>query len=138
VRRGDTTFEEAYESGTVSHAAKRIYEVVSAHETILVEEIKQAGKFSREEKSAFDKALTELQMSFYISNCGRRYKVSKKGEEYGMASTKFCTTERFWGEDFLAKAAVIDPEDAKKKITAQILKINPDAQGKKIRKFIMN
>jgi len=138
VRRGDTTFEEAYEGGTISHAAKRIYKVVSSHETILVEEIKQAGKFSREEKSAFDKALTELQMSFYISNCGRRYKVSKKGEEYGMASTMFCMTERFWGEDFLAKAAVIEPEAAKKKITAHILKINPNAQAKKINKFIMN
>ncbi|MCL2357916.1 MAG: hypothetical protein FWC70_12325 [Defluviitaleaceae bacterium] len=138
VRRGDTTFDEAYADGTISHFAKRIYDVVSARETIVVEEIKSDGKFSREEKFAFDKALTELQMNFYISNCGRRYKVSKKGEEYGMASTVFCTTERFWGEDVLEQAAGINAENAKNKITAQILKINPDAQEKKIYKFIMN
>ncbi|MCL1845453.1 MAG: hypothetical protein FWF77_06085 [Defluviitaleaceae bacterium] len=138
VRRGDASFEDAYEDGTVSHFAKRIYDVISAHESLPVEDVKQMGGFSREDKFGFDKALTELQMKFFISNCGRRYKVSKKGEEYGMASTLFCTTERFWGEEIFEQAASIDVEDAKNRISAQVLKINPEAQEKKIVKFIQN
>ncbi|MCL2578042.1 MAG: hypothetical protein FWE27_08335 [Defluviitaleaceae bacterium] len=135
VRRGGLSFDEAYEDGTISHFAKRIYDVVTAYETLPTEELKRLGGFSREDKSGFDRALTELQMKMFVSPCGRRYKVSQKGEEYGMSSTMFCTTERLFGDVF-EQAASIDTEDAKNKIMAQVLKINPIAQEKKIIKFI--
>jgi len=137
VRQGGIEFDEAYEDGTISHFAKRIYDVVSANETIQVDDIKRLGGFSREEKSGFDRGLTELQMKMFISPCGRRYKVSKKGEEYGMASTVFCTTRRFWGDDIFEEAANIDADEAAERIRAQILKLNPSAEDKKINKFIL-
>jgi len=137
VRRGGIAFDEAYENGAISHFAKRIYDVVSAHETLPVEVIKRLGGFSREDKSGFDRALTELQMKLFISPCGRRYKVSRKGEEYGMASTVFCTTKRFLGEDILEEAAKINTDEAIEKIRAQVLKLNPLAEDKKIEKFIL-
>jgi len=137
VRRGGISFEDAYESGTISHFAKRIYDVVSAHEAIQVEEIKHMGKFSREDKSGFDRALTELQMKMFISPCSRKYKVSQKGEAYGMASTIFCVTEHLFGESVFEQAQSIDKEDAKCKIREQVLKINPSAEDKKVAKFIL-
>ena len=72
VRQGGVGFDEAYENGEVSHFAKRIYDVVSDSETLPVEEIKRLGGFSREDKSRFDKAMTELQMKMFISPCGLR------------------------------------------------------------------
>ena len=42
VRRRGTPFVDAYESGKISHAAKRIYDAVAAHGTLPVEEIKSS------------------------------------------------------------------------------------------------
>ena len=136
VRQGGVSFDEAHDNGLISHFAKRIYDVVSTNETLAVEEIKRLGGFSRENKSVFDRALTELQMKLFISPCGRRYKVSQKGEEYGMASTMYCTTERFWGDEIFEKTDNINPDEAVEKIRKQILKLNPSAEDKKISKFI--
>ena len=137
VRRGGVEFDDAYEDGTISHFAKRIYDIVSANETIPVEEIKRLGGFSREDKSRFDRTMTELQMKLFISPCGRRMKVSKNGEEYGWSSTVFCTTERFWDESIFEEATKTTADEAFEKIKTQILKLNPSAEDKKIKKFIL-
>ena len=137
ARRGGFSFEDAYFEGSVSQGAKRIYEVVSAYDSLPLHEIKRLAGFSREEKSKFDRALTELQMKLFISPSGRKMKVSKSGEEYGMASTMFSTTEQFWGDGVFDEASKINKNEAIEKITAQILKINPSAQDKNIKKFII-
>ena len=136
VRRNGITFDEAYESGTISHFAKRVYDIVVDSDTVQVEDIKRLGGFSREEKSSFDRALVELQMKMFIMPCTRRHKISKVGELYGMASTVFSTTENLWGQEMFNQAANITPAQAKEKISAQVLKLNPRAEEKKILKFI--
>lgn len=136
IRRGNKSFEEAYEEGTISNAAKRIYKAIEDYGTLPLHGIKVLAAFAKEEKSEFDKALVELQMKMYLTMCGRQQKISKKGEEYGWSSTVFCTTESFWGEEVFDKAAKIDREIAMQKITEQIIRLNPDAQEKKIVKFI--
>ena len=130
VRRGGMTFDEAYESGTISHAAKRIYDIALIHDSIPVDEIKRLGGFSREDKSVFDRALTELQMKMYLTICGNHQKRS-------MPSNVFCTTERFFGDSMFNEADKISKEQAFEKIRAQVLKLNPGAQDKKISKFIL-
>ena len=137
ARRGKTDFPEAYESGTLSHAAKRIYGVVLDYGTLPLHAIKQLAGFGSEEKSRFDGALTELQMRMFLTMCGRQQKLSQKGEEYGWYSTVFCTTEQFWGEDLFAQAAKISKNDAVEAITKQVLLLNPEAEAKKIQKFIL-
>ena len=101
-----------------------------------VESIKQLAGFSREDKAGFDRALTELQMRMFITVCGAQRKLSKKGGEYGMSSTIFCTTERFFGADVFEKAASIKPEAARDKIMTQALKLSPHVPEKKMLKFI--
>ena len=137
VRRGGSTFEEEYSDGKISHYAKRIYEVVANSKGgVPLEEIKRLGGFTKEDKSKFDSALTLLQMKLYIATCGSRLKRNNYGEEYGWASTMFCTTEEFWGEDVFEAAASIAVEDAIAKISEQILRLNPEAEQKKMLKFI--
>ena len=137
VRRGDVNFQEAYDAGKISHAAKRIYSAVQEYGTLPLHAIKQIAGFGAEEKSRFDAALTELQMKMYLSMCGRQQKLSQKGEEYGWYSTVFCTTEQFWGEELFAQAAKISKDEAIQAITKQVLALNPLAQEKKIKKFIV-
>jgi hypothetical protein len=136
ARRRGRDFAEEYASGTISHMAKRIYETVAQNGTLPLHAIKQLGGFGKEDKSAFDRSLTELQMKLYLTMCGRQQKLSKKGEEYGWSSTVFCTTEDFFGVDVFAKAAKIPEKEASEKITEQILRLNPEAEPKKIVKFI--
>ena len=71
VRRGKKELQEEYEEGNVTIMAKRIYDVLSEEKELPVHLLKQYGGFSGEDKSGFDKALTQLQMDFYISICGR-------------------------------------------------------------------
>lgn len=136
VRRNGSSFEEEYEAGTINHMAKRIYELIRAEGTLPVHGIKALLGIAREDKSQFDRALTELQMRLYITMCGRQQKLSRKGEEYGWSSTVFCLTEEFWEKQVFEEAAKMTETAAAECITAQIMKLNPDAQMKKIAKFI--
>ena len=134
VRRNGESFEDAYEQGRISHTAKRIYDIVSQN-YIALHEIKTQGGFGKEDKSQFDRAMMELQMGFYITMTGRKQKKNKYGIEYGWNSTVFTTVENFWVErDFdLPK---LDAMESYEKIRTQILKLNPNAEEKVIRKFI--
>lgn len=134
VRRKGETFEEAYEDGTVSGMAKRIYDIVSGAR-IAFHEIKQSGGFGREDNAKFERAIVELQMRMFITMCGRSQKKNKYGEAYGWNSTVFTTVEDFWLERGFSLPN-LDPARSCEKIREQILKLNPAAEQKKINKFI--
>ncbi|MCL2122318.1 MAG: hypothetical protein FWH28_08740 [Clostridiales bacterium] len=136
LRRSGETFAEAYEDGKYSHNAKRIYDTLSAHGELPFHEIKAHGGFDRAGQSRFEKALVDLQMGLYITICGESQKRNKYGEAYGWSSTVFCLTEQFWPQDVFDKAAGVTAEEAESAITSQVLRLNPAANLKKIRKFI--
>ena len=136
ARRQGRTLAQMYNDGLVSQYAKRIYEVLQDGGAVPLHGIKQIAGFAKEDKSKFDRALIELQMGLFITMCGTRQKISARGEEYGWASTMFCKTEMFWGDDVFAAAKKITPQQAEQAITKQVLGLNPNAQHKKIVKFI--
>lgn len=135
VRRKGESFEDAYERGTVSQTDKRIYDIISETGKTAFHEIKQLGGFRKEDNSKFERAIVELQMRMYITMCGRAQKINKYGEGYGWNSTVFTTVEDFW----VARGIFLpdfDPAENYEKIKAQILNLNPEADKKKIDKFI--
>ena len=134
VRRKGESFEEVYARGGISHTAKRIYEIVLAGETPL-HEIKAVGGFGREDKAQFDKAMVELQMGLFITVTGRQQKKNKHGVEYGWNSTVFATVEDFWKRRGFA-IPELDPKESSERIRQQILRLNPLAEEKTIRKFM--
>ena len=134
VRRKGETFEEAYESGNISQMAKQIYDIVSKEE-IALHEIKQLGGWGREDNARFDRAMVELQMGLFITMCGRAQKVNKYGKGYGWNSTVFTTVEDFWEKRGLSLSD-LDPAESYDKIRVQVQKLNPEAEQKKITKFI--
>lgn len=136
VRRDGASFDERYAEGASSHFAKRIYETLGEHGALPVHAIKQLAGFSGEYKSKFDRALIELQTDMFITMCGRQQKRSKLGEGYGWSSTVFCTTEEFFGDQVFEEAGRISEKEAVDRITEQIYKLNPDAEVRKIKKFI--
>lgn len=136
ARRRGQSFAEEYEDGLISHNAKKIYEIICANGTLPLHAIKQIGGFGKEDKSKFDRAIVELQMKMYLTMCGTQQKLSQKGEEYGWSSTVFCKVEDFFGEEIIRQAEALDRQEAIEQIKAQVYRLNPEAQEKKIMKFI--
>jgi len=136
ARRESLTFDEAYDGGTISHFAKRIYDVVADSGALPTHMIKQLAGFSREDKAGFDRALTELQMKMHLTMCGCQQKKTMLGKEFAWASTVLTTTESFFDKSIFEEADSISKEAAFEKIKEQILKLNPSASDNKIKKFI--
>lgn len=135
IRRRNESFEEAYKSGTVSRTAKKIYDIVSANGATAFNEIKLIGEFRKEDNPKFERAITELQTRMFITMCGRKQKKNKYGESYGWNSTVFTTTEDFWNLRGVS-LPYYNPAESYEKIKAQIFKLNPEADIKKIDRFI--
>lgn len=136
VRRGNKVLEEEFEEGNISQAAKRIYLCVSEHKELPVHLIKQQCGFAKEEKSKFDSAVTELQMKFYIAMCGSTRKVSGNGEEYGWKSNVFCLAEDLFEHEYMDIAYSLKEEEAFEAIKSRLLSLQPQADGKRLNKFI--
>lgn len=135
VRRRGETFEETYERGVISTEARRIYEIVSEGPTAL-HDLKTLGGFGKSEKSRFDRAILDLQMGLFITVSGQQQKRNQYGMEYGWSSTVFSTAEDFWAERGL-ELCDLDPDESYDRIRSRIRTLNPAAEEKTIRRFIL-
>ncbi|HOP11273.1 MAG TPA: hypothetical protein PK629_07265 [Oscillospiraceae bacterium] len=133
--RRSLSFGEEYRRGTVTNAAKRIYDTINAYGLLAVHEIKRFGGFGRDEKSTFERALIELQMQMAITACGQKQRQTKNNKPYGWPVTVFCTPEDFWAARGMTLADM-DPVISEEKILEQIYHINPDAEKNNALKFI--
>ena len=136
ARQKGKSFSNAYNDGLISHNAKRVYDTLSSYGALPTHEIKIYGGFARDEQSRFEKALVDLQMGLYITICGQAQKRNKFGEEYGWNSMVFCLTEQFWSVDVFDEAADLTANEAETAIKEQVLRLNPNANYKKLNKFI--
>jgi hypothetical protein len=134
--RSPRPFDELYENGLASRHAKCIMDLLAEHHSLPVHEIKRLAAFGREDKSRFEKALIDLQMGLYITMCGTAQKRNKFGEGYGWHNTCFCLTEHFWDESVFEQAARMGKEEAAAAITERVLLLNPNADMKKVKRFI--
>ena len=135
VRRDGETLQDAYEDGKISRAAKRIYDIVSDGHVAL-HEIKVLGGFRKEDKAGFDRAMIELQMGMYITMTGRQQKRNRFGEEYGWNSTVFTTVESFWSDRGI-DLPELDAAESYERIRQQVYLLNPVADEKTVKKFII-
>ena len=134
ARRCGMTAEELYEDGRISQLEKRVYDAVREGGRVPLHTLKRVCGVAGESSGKFERALTDLQMKLLVTICGRTYKRNKYGEEYGWEVSVFCTDGEFWGEDLYDED--ITPEEAYDKIRRRVLEINPEADEKKIKKFI--
>ena len=133
ARRHGLTFDEWYYEGKAGLLEKKIYESIEQNEHMALHDLKRECSITKETSGQFDRALTNLQKSLFITMCGRRQKVSSLGKPYGWNSTVFTTVEKFWGEDLMPD---ISADAAYEKIKERILLLNPEAREKDIKKFI--
>ena len=130
--RRQRSFDEAYADGLISQYAKHVYDHLRAHGPTPAHEL----KFSKADKSKYERAAVELQMGLFITICGDQKKISRKGEEYGWSANVFRTVEEFWPREVFDRAAEIPPEEAEQAIAQRIFELNPEANAKRLKKFI--
>jgi len=133
ARRNGATFNEMYEDGKIGYSAKRIYDVVCDNGVVSTKKLKRLAGFGKDEKSPFERAIVELQMGLYITTAANPHKT----ENYGMTPSMFTTIENFWGEGIIVEAEQLDSDEAFDAIRARVLELNPAAEEKKIKKFIL-
>jgi len=134
--RQPLSFDESYDAGLISNDAKKIYDIIKSNGAAPLHLLKAQCSVTKETKSKFERALVELQMKMYITICGRMQKISAEGKPYGWYSTMFCLSEYYFPIDVFTSAQSIDRELAIVKIKNQIYKFNPDANEKRVIKFI--
>ena len=134
VRRGKSSFEELFAG---DEAARRIYTLIRDNGRLSLHMLKLLGFFSREEKSDFERALTALQSSLFLTMCGQERKLSKEGREYGWNSTVFCLTEEFFGEESFHEAAALSSQNAFETLDRHLLRLNPEADASRRRRFLL-
>ncbi len=135
IRRQGESFAEAYERGSLSYMAKRVYHQVEACGQLPLHELRRLLGIGKEESAEFSRALTELQMHLFLTLCGRQQKRNAQGEPYGWNSTVLCTTETFWA----ARGGLPDsppPDEAFCRLTEQALLLEPTATKKRIERLI--
>ncbi|MDR1217362.1 MAG: hypothetical protein LBJ99_02120 [Oscillospiraceae bacterium] len=137
ARRGGREYADFYADGLMSRDTKRVMDVLAENRALPVHELKLLVGFGKEKKSRFDKALADLQMDLFITMCGRAQKRNKYGEEYGWNSTVFCISEEFWERAVFDQAAEIGAQKSFDAISERIYQLNPNADGRKVRKFIL-
>jgi hypothetical protein len=72
----------------------------------------------------------------FITVNGTKQKISAKGEPYGWPSTAYSTVETWAGDQLIAEAMGIRPEEAIDEIITRVMDVVPDAEMKKIRRFV--
>jgi hypothetical protein len=137
ARRDGREYADLYADGLMSRYTKRIMDVLTENHALPVHELKLLAGFGKEDKSRFDKALTDLQMGLFITMCGRAQKRNRYGEEYGWHSTVFCLSEEFWERALFDQAAEMDAKESFAAISERVYNLNPNADKRKVRKFIL-
>lgn len=135
ARRRADTLDEAWEDGKISRTSKLVYDALRDVPALSTFDLKAAAGLNREKKSVYERALTDLQMSLYITYCGEAQKISRAGEPYGWPGAVFCTVENFF-PGVEEEAAEIDPDEAAERIAERVWDILPWVDDKEIKALI--
>ncbi|MBL0389073.1 hypothetical protein JJB07_20990 [Tumebacillus sp. ITR2] len=123
ILRDEQGVEERYEDGKLSHAAKRVYEVVEANGGIDTKALRRdVGMQDKDSKNDYDKALIELQETGDLVIAGISDRLNDQGQKSGWNSTCFELSDR-WLEQKGSQALTLSREEAKTHLFAHLEKI---------------
>ena len=129
-RRDGYDFEGFYEEGFARSGDKKIVDALNRGGPLLSKSLKrEAGYAGKDGLKGFDGALTRLQMQTFVLTDGIEYATDRFGQTYGWGICRYATPEQRFGEDFLAEAYELPPEESKRRLTEHLRKILPDADG---------
>jgi hypothetical protein len=136
VRRGGRTFEDAWEAGLMTAEAKRIYDLFGGRSVLALHEIKRLGGFGGKAGGRFESALKSLQEGMFLTASGMTRMTTTDGRPHSWPVTEYMRTENWAWPGVMEAAAALRPEDALERISARIKEMLPEADQRKIERFI--
>ena len=134
VRRGGEDFETRYDMGLISRDEKRIADVLSGVSSMQSKMLR--AQVRCEKSSAFDKAITRLQMSGDVTITGFDYAVDRFGAPYGWGIARYALPEKHFGEAFEDEVYARTPEQSRTRIEEHLTALLGGAYKKKIETMI--
>lgn len=136
ARRKGLTFNELYSDGKLSNYSKQIYELFKTNDILATHEIKAMCGFNKETNSKYEAAMIELQMGMFITTSGTIRKIGGTGDPYGWPATAYSTVEKWIGKESFEKSLAIRPEDAMDEILLRTQEVCPNADDRKLYRFL--
>ena len=93
LRRGNDTFDDAYERGHMSMEARRIYNLFNSRSILALHEIKRLGGFASKSPCKFESAMTALQAGMFITVSGMTRMTTPEGRQYSWPVTEYRRVE---------------------------------------------
>jgi len=117
---GSKSVEARYADGLLSETALRIHAIVRDHPAIDTSELRKlSGMRDKTLKSAYDRALTELQSSADIVISGLTDRLNDQGNKNGWNSTRYMLAEH-WMLQHGIKQTDLSPVEAKSRLFTMI------------------
>ena len=145
-RRGGYDFDSRWEDGLAMRREKIIMDFLTDRDEdgdiifpvkdVLTTELKKETGFGKGGEKNFQGVITALQMQTYLVTADFRRKVSKKGEEYGMAVSILVTPEALWGYELVTSAYKETPYKSWERLVQKVQKAAPQAEYEDIIKLI--
>ncbi len=131
-RRDGYDFDSLYEEGLARARSKKIMDLFEDNEELFSFEIRRGAGFGKGGEKNFGGMVTELQMQTYLAARDFRYRVNKRGEEYGMSVAVYSTPEHMWGYDLVTSDYRRDPSESFADIMNRAKELYPYADEKDI------
>lgn len=122
-RRDGDDFRTRYEEGRIPYGDKRVYDVLETRQPLLSRVWRKLAGFRN--RSAFDAAVSRLQMGGYVVTVDFIYDLDRNGNPCGWGLAQYATPEARYGAPFLRAVREGDPSAAKEKIDAHLCALLP-------------
>lgn len=120
-----TPLEERYEAGQVDRLTFRMHELFEQRPQWPRHELTQALGIDKKQKSAFARALVNLQGEMAIVISGQEQKIAMTGMPMGWPSMCYQRTDAWAEPEWLDQAEAMSRDEARLKIRERILQISP-------------
>lgn len=135
-RRDGYDYDSRMDEGIARAREIPLMQALWKRNSLLTREWKACVCFSKEDRRAFEPSLTHLQMQCYVLTEDFEYAIDGKGNPYGWGLARYTTPERFFGEDFRAKAYSVQPSVSYERLFGRLRSLFPNASEAKIEKLL--
>ena len=115
-RRNGYDFDARWNDGLVNYQDKRLYELLMEYGSCPAPELRRLAGVKKGKTSAFETAVTRLQMRAYVLPVRCIFARNRQGEKYGYGVTSFDLAERWLGDKLCTSAYKTDPAESYEKI----------------------
>ncbi|MBO4306378.1 MAG: hypothetical protein J5890_04225 [Clostridia bacterium] len=131
-RRDGYDYEGMFEDGLLSRNALSVMESIG-NESLISTVLRSRVQM---ESSAFDKAITELQMKCFLLPSGFEYAIDKNGRPYGWGIAKYAPSDYVYGKLIADAESEYTPDTAKEMLIEHVMEVCPGVDIKKAERLI--